>query len=120
MDENSVYVVLSFINDCGAILINCPNCLFGNKVNNAFGAYCYWLDYNATSTDSSFGTSCLSLSWSTSFFILPKSFIVSEDNNPDLYSVFTLKTILFSILFGQIYTGRFAVKVSCFLVINSK
>ena len=41
MDENSVYVVLSFINDCGAILINCPNCLFGNKVNNAFGAYCY-------------------------------------------------------------------------------
>ena len=38
MDENSVFVVLNIINECGAILIYCPNCLFGTKVNNTFDA----------------------------------------------------------------------------------
>ena len=36
VDENSVFVVFSIINECGGILINCPNCLFGKDVNNAF------------------------------------------------------------------------------------
>ena len=31
MDENSVFVLLSIINECGAILIICPNCLFLQK-----------------------------------------------------------------------------------------
>ena len=38
MDENSVFVVFSIVNECGDILINCPNCLFGAKVNNTFAA----------------------------------------------------------------------------------
>ena len=39
VDENSVFVVFSIINECGAILSNCPNCLFGKKVNNTFDDY---------------------------------------------------------------------------------
>ena len=38
MDENSVFVVLSIVNECGDILINCPNYLFGAKVKNTFDA----------------------------------------------------------------------------------
>ena len=38
MDENAAFVVLSIINECGDILINCPNRLFGTKVNNTFNA----------------------------------------------------------------------------------
>ena len=38
MDENSVFVVFSIVNECGNILINCPNCLFGTEVNNTFAA----------------------------------------------------------------------------------
>ena len=34
------------------------------------------------------------------FFVLPNSFIVSEDNNSNLYPSFTFKKILFLILFG--------------------
>ena len=34
------------------------------------------------------------------FFVLPNRLIVSEDNNSNLYPVFTLKTILFLILLG--------------------
>ena len=36
MDENSVFVVLRTVNECGDILTNCPNCLFGTNVNNTF------------------------------------------------------------------------------------
>ena len=36
MDGNSVFVVFSIVNKCGDILISCPNCLFGTKVNNTF------------------------------------------------------------------------------------
>ena len=38
MDENSVFVVLSIVNEHGDILIDCPNSLFGTKVNNTFDA----------------------------------------------------------------------------------
>ena len=34
MEENSVFVAFSIINEWGDILINCPNCLFGTKGNN--------------------------------------------------------------------------------------
>ena len=36
INGNSVFVVPSIVNECGAIFINCPNCLFGTKVNNTF------------------------------------------------------------------------------------
>ena len=36
MDESSVFVVLSIINESVAVLIDCPNTLFGTKVNNTF------------------------------------------------------------------------------------
>ena len=36
MDEYSVFVVLNIVNECGDILNNCPNCLFGTKVKNIF------------------------------------------------------------------------------------
>ena len=58
--------MFSIINECGAILINCPNCLFGTSVNNTFDA-CWQLLFTrlqctkTTSTDSSFGTSSSSL-----------------------------------------------------------
>ena len=31
--ENSVLIVFIIVEECGDILINCPNCLFGTKVN---------------------------------------------------------------------------------------
>ena len=37
-----------------------------------------------TSTDSNFGTSAPSLSWSTSFSVLPSNLIVLGDNNSSL------------------------------------
>ena len=54
----------------------------------------------STSTDSSFVTSSPSLSLSTSFFAYPYNFIVSGDNNSNLYAVFILNAILFLILLG--------------------
>ena len=36
IDENSVFIVLSIINECDNILFNCPNSLFGSKVDNTF------------------------------------------------------------------------------------
>ena len=38
MNENAVFVLFSIVNECGDILINCPNCLFVMKVNNTFDA----------------------------------------------------------------------------------
>ena len=38
MDENFVFVEVSFGNEWGYILINFPDCLFGTKVNNALDA----------------------------------------------------------------------------------
>ena len=34
--ENCVLIVFIIVKDCGNILINCPNCLFGTKVNKTF------------------------------------------------------------------------------------
>ena len=49
MDEDSVFVVFSIVNECDDILINCPNGLFGAKVNNVLMLLgnCYLLNYNA-------------------------------------------------------------------------
>ena len=38
MDKISVFVVFNIVNECGDILINWPNCLFGTKVNNTLNA----------------------------------------------------------------------------------
>ena len=38
INENSVFVVRSIVNECGEIFINCSNCLFGTKVSNTFDA----------------------------------------------------------------------------------
>ena len=38
VNENSVFVVPSIVNECDEIFINCPNCLFGTKVNNTLDA----------------------------------------------------------------------------------
>ena len=38
MHENSAFVVFSIVNERGDILINCPNCLFGAKVNSTLDA----------------------------------------------------------------------------------
>ena len=73
MDENYVLVVFSIVVKCGEIVINWPNYWFDTKVNNT-------LDFNKTSTDSNFGTSSPSLSWSTSFFVPPNNLIVLGDN----------------------------------------
>ena len=40
MNENSVFVVFSIVNECGNILIYWQNCLFGTKVNNTL--YACW------------------------------------------------------------------------------
>ena len=32
-EENSALTVFIIVKECGEILINCPNCLFGTKVN---------------------------------------------------------------------------------------
>ena len=97
--------MLSIVNECGAVSINCPNYLFGTKVNNTFDTCWYLLltrlqSTRATSTDSNCGTSSPSLFWPTSFFVLPNNLIVSGDNNSCLYPVFTLKAILLLILLG--------------------
>ena len=34
----TVFIVLSIANECGDVLINGPNFLFGTKVNNTFDA----------------------------------------------------------------------------------
>ena len=40
MDETSIFAVFSIVNEWwGDILINCPNCLFGTKINNPLDAY---------------------------------------------------------------------------------
>ena len=38
MDKNSVFADFSIVNKWGDILIDCPNCLFGTKVNNTLDA----------------------------------------------------------------------------------
>ena len=43
MNENSVFVVFNIVSEWVAIVINCPNCLFGAKV---IVDNCYWLNYN--------------------------------------------------------------------------
>ena len=35
-EENSVLTVLIIVKECGEIVINCPNCLFGTEVNKIF------------------------------------------------------------------------------------
>ena len=35
-EENSVLTVFIIVKECGEIFINCPNCLFGTKVNKTF------------------------------------------------------------------------------------
>ena len=107
MDKTSVFVVLTIVDECGDILINCPNCYFAQKkILLLDNCACWKLLFTslqctkATSTVSNFGTSSPSLSWSTSLFLVPNNFIVSEGNSSNLYPVFTLKTILFLILLG--------------------
>ena len=34
MDQNAVFVVFNIVSECGAIVFNRPNCLFGTKGNN--------------------------------------------------------------------------------------
>ena len=44
--------------------------------------YYYYLQFTKTTlAESNFGISSPSLSWSTSFFVLPNDFVVSGDNN---------------------------------------
>ena len=38
MDQSSVFAVFSIVNEWGGKLINCPNFLFGTKVNNTLDA----------------------------------------------------------------------------------
>ena len=90
MDWNSVLVVFSIFNEWGEIV-----------TLDAF----WWLlltRYQGTATSSTdwanFGTPSLSSFWSSSFFVLPNNFIVSGDNNSNLWPVFILKAILFLIL----------------------
>ena len=35
-EENSVLTEFIIVKECGEIFINCPNCLFGTKVNKTF------------------------------------------------------------------------------------
>ena len=37
-EENSVFIVLIIVKTCGEIFSNCPNFLFGTKLNNTFDA----------------------------------------------------------------------------------
>ena len=73
IDENSVFVVFSIVNEWGDILINWSNCSSDTKINNNLDA-CWWFLLTrlqctkTTSIDSNFGISSPSLSWSTSFF----------------------------------------------------
>ena len=73
MDENYALVVFNFLKECGDILINWSNCLFGTKVNNTLDACWYLLltELQCTTTaptDSNFGTSSASLPCSISFW----------------------------------------------------
>ena len=36
IEENSVLTEFIIVKECGEIFINCPNCLFGTKVNKTF------------------------------------------------------------------------------------
>ena len=85
MDEDSVFVVFNIFNVAFNI-VNWPNCLVGTALNNTLDA-CWKLLLTKlhctkkSSADSNFGTFSPSLSWSTSFFVLPYNFIVSKDNS---------------------------------------
>ena len=35
-EKNSVLTVFIIVKKCGEIFINCPNCLFGTKLNKTF------------------------------------------------------------------------------------
>ena len=35
-EENSVLTVFIIVKECGETFINCPNCLFGTKLNKTF------------------------------------------------------------------------------------
>ena len=37
-EENSVFTVFIIVKTWGEIFSNCPNCLFGGKLNNTFDA----------------------------------------------------------------------------------
>ena len=37
--KNSVLIVFIIVKECGKIFINCPNCVFGTKVNKTFEVY---------------------------------------------------------------------------------
>ena len=34
--QNSVWTVFIIVKECGEIFIDCPNCLFGKKLNKTF------------------------------------------------------------------------------------
>ena len=36
IEENSALTEFIIVKECGEIFINCPNCLFGTKVNKTF------------------------------------------------------------------------------------
>ena len=83
---NLVVIVFIIAKECGKIFINCPNCLFGTKVNRIFEER--WLSFltrlqctKTTSTDSNFGTFSSPLPLSMSYFTLPNKFTVSGVNN---------------------------------------
>ena len=87
-EEHSVFIVFIIVKTYREIFSNCPNCLFGTKLNNTFDA-CWELFLiklqwtNTTSTDSNLGTFSPFLLLSTNFFVLPNNFILSEVNNSD-------------------------------------
>ena len=71
-EENSVLTVFIIVKECGEIFINCPNCLFGTKLNKTFDVC--WSSFltklqwtKITSTDSNFGTFSLYFSLSAPF-----------------------------------------------------
>ena len=64
--------MLIIVKECGEILINCQNCLFGTK-SFLTRLQCT----NTTSTDSNFGVFSPSLSLSMSFFPLLNNITVS-------------------------------------------
>ena len=76
---------ISSFNEWGEIVINWTKCLLDTKVHNTFDV-CWQMLLNklqctkTTSTDSNFGASSLSLSW-TSFLVPPYNY---NDNNSNL------------------------------------
>ena len=72
MNWNPALVVFNIVNGWGATVINWPNCWSDTKVNNTLDV-CWWLLLTKlqcskiTLTDSYFGISSPSLSWSRSF-----------------------------------------------------